>query len=61
MEKNPQISATFVVTSGIFVKDIEVELWFIIWKVYNHSVSALYAYMHSGGLQDGKGISIWFS
>ena len=45
--------------SGTLVRDIEVELWFLIWNVDNHSVSAFYAYMHSCGLQDGKVISIW--
>ena len=46
-------------SSGIFVRDIEVELYFLIWNVDNHSVSAFYAYMHSCGLQECKVISIW--
>ena len=45
--------------SGTLVRDIEVELWFLIWNVYNHSVPAFDAYMHSCGLQDGMVISIW--
>ena len=30
----------FTLHSGIFVRDIEVELWFFIWNVDNHSFSA---------------------
>ena len=49
-----QINLIFSYTcSGIFVRDIEVELWFLIWNVDNQSVSAFHAYMHSCGLQDG--------
>ena len=29
--------------SGIFVRDTEVELRFLIWKVKNHSISVFYA------------------
>ena len=58
-KKQQEMNLWIAGDSGIVVKDIEVELLFLIWKVYNHSVSAFYAYMHSGGLQDGKVISIW--
>ena len=50
---------SYLPPSGTFVRDIEVELWFLMWNVDNHSVSALYVYMHSCGLQDGMVISIW--
>ena len=54
-----QYNITLLEASGTFVRDIEVELWFSIWNVDNHSFSAFYVYMHSWSLQDGIVISIW--